>query len=128
MASYELLVIKGPEEGQVYPLEEDEVLIGRDPTCEITLEDRTLSRQHAKILINGDNLTIEDLGSVNGVLVNGVKVSSGELKIDDRLTLGNIELHLRPATDETSPVENLVEQDVQIKNGAGYAGYPVHSA
>lgn len=107
MASYELLVIKGPEEGQVYPLEEDEVLIGRDPACEITLEDRTLSRQHAKILINGDNLTIEDLGSVNGVLVNGVKVSSGELKIDDRLTLGNIELHLRPATDETSPVEKL---------------------
>lgn len=107
MAAYELLVIKGPEEGQVYQLKEEEVIIGRDTTCQLYFEDRTLSRQHARILVNGDNLTIEDLNSVNGVLVNGVRLSSSELKVDDRLTLGNLELLLRPATDHTSQVERL---------------------
>jgi signal transduction histidine kinase/pSer/pThr/pTyr-binding forkhead associated (FHA) protein len=107
MAAYELLVIKGPEEGQIYQLEDEEVIIGRDTTCQVCFEDRTLSRQHARILVNGDNLTIEDLGSVNGVLVNGVRLSSSELKVDDRLTLGNVELLVRPATDDTPQVERL---------------------
>jgi len=107
MAAYELLVIKGPEEGQIYQLKDEEVIIGRDTTCQVCFEDRTLSRQHARILVNGDNLTIEDLGSVNGVLVNGVRLSSSELKVDDRLTLGNVELLLRPATDHTPQVERL---------------------
>ena len=107
MAAYELLVIKGPEEGQVYQLEAEEVIIGRDTTCELCFEDRTLSRQHARIIINGENITIEDLGSVNGVLVNGVRLKSSDLKVDDRLTLGNVELLLRPATDHTPQFERL---------------------
>jgi signal transduction histidine kinase/pSer/pThr/pTyr-binding forkhead associated (FHA) protein len=107
MAAYELLVIKGPEEGQVYQLEAEEVIIGRDTTCELYFEDRTLSRQHARIIINGENITIEDLGSVNGLLVNGVRLKSSDLKVDDRLTLGNVELLLRPATDHTPQFERL---------------------
>jgi adenylate cyclase len=115
MATYELLVIKGPDEGQVYLLKAKEVLIGRDPTCELCFEDRTLSRQHAKILIQGDTLTVQDLGSVNGVLVNGVKITSAELKTNDRLTLGNIELHLQPATNETPSIKKL-SPSVQIND------------
>jgi len=107
MAAYELLVIKGPDEGQIYLLKDEEVIIGRDQTCQICFEDRTLSRQHAKILINGDNLTIEDLGSVNGILVNGVRLSSSDLKVDDRLTLGKVELLVRTATDDIPQAERL---------------------
>ena len=107
MAAYELLVIKGPEEGQIFLLKDDEVIIGRDQSCQICFEDRTLSRQHARILINGDNLTIEDLGSVNGILVNGVRLSSSELKVEDRLTLGKVELLVRLVTDDTPQVERL---------------------
>ena len=107
MAAYELLVIKGPDEGQIYLLKDEEVIIGRDQTCQICFEDRTLSRQHAKILVNSDNLTIEDLGSINGILVNGVRLSSSELKVDDRLTLGKVELLVRFATDDTPQAERL---------------------
>ena len=107
MAAYELLVIKGPDEGRIYLLKDAEVIIGRDQSCHICFEDRTLSRQHAKIVITGDNLIVEDLGSVNGVLVNGVRLSTSELKVDDRLTLGNVELLLRPATNQTHQVERL---------------------
>ena len=107
MAAYELLVIKGPDEGQIYQLKDEKVIIGRDQGCQICFEDRTLSRQHARILINGDDLSVEDLGSVNGVLVNGVRLSSSKLKVDDRLTLGNVELLLRRATDDSHQVERL---------------------
>ena len=106
MATYELLVVKGPEKGQVYPLEVDEIVMGRDPSCQVSFDDRTLSRQHAKLVIDGNNLTIEDLGSVNGVLVNGIRVSSGELKVNDRLNLGNVELLLRSATDKAATIRN----------------------
>ncbi len=107
MSTYELLVVKGPEKGLVYPLESDEVIIGRDPSCELSFDDRTLSRQHVKIVRNGDNLTIEDLDSVNGILVNGTRVSSAELKMDDRITLGKIELLVQPAGETASPLEKL---------------------
>jgi pSer/pThr/pTyr-binding forkhead associated (FHA) protein len=108
MTTYELLVVKGPGKGHVYPLESDEeVIIGRDPSCQLSFDDRTLSRQHVKIVKNGDSLSIEDLDSVNGLLVNGMRVSSAELKVDDRLTLGNIELLVRPAGEKTSPLERL---------------------
>jgi len=107
MSAYELLVIKGPDEGQIYLLQDEEVIIGRDQTCQICFEDRTLSRQHARVLTKGDNLTIEDLGSVNGILVNGVRSSSSELKVDDRLTLGKVELLVRPATDDTPQAKRL---------------------
>jgi signal transduction histidine kinase len=105
MTSYELLVIKGPEEGKLHRLEGDEVVIGRDQSCEVSLDDKTLSRQHAKIVRNGNELAIEDLDSVNGVLVNGARIERSVLKVDDRLTLGNVELQLRPATGEPSSVE-----------------------
>jgi two-component system NtrC family sensor kinase len=107
MAAYELLVIKGPDEGRIYLLEDDEVIIGRDQACQVCFEDRTLSRQHARILVNGDNLTVEDLGSVNGVLVNGVRLNKSDLKVEDRLTLGKVEVIVRPATDDIPKVEKL---------------------
>ncbi|MBT8407599.1 MAG: FHA domain-containing protein [Deltaproteobacteria bacterium] len=107
MSIYELLVVKGPEKGQVYPLKSDEVVIGRDTSCELSFDDKTLSRQHVRIVRNGDSLSIEDLDSANGVLVNGIRVSSAELKVDDRITLGQIELLLRPVGETASPLEKL---------------------
>ncbi|MGD8372446.1 MAG: ATP-binding protein [Syntrophobacterales bacterium] len=105
MTAYELLIIKGPGEGQAYPLDDDEVIIGRDASCQVSLDDRTLSRQHAKIMRHDGVLTIEDLGSVNGILVNGVRVSKSDLKEDDRLTLGNVELRLRQAVGMAAPAK-----------------------
>ena len=109
MAVYELLVIKGPQEGRIYKLKDEEVIIGRDQSCQIYFEDRTLSRQHARIVINGDHLTVEDLGSVNGVLVNGVRLSNSEIKVDDHLTLGKVEFLLRSATKKTHQVERQLQ-------------------
>ncbi len=103
MSGYELLIIKGPNEGQAYLLKGDEVIIGRDPDCELTLDDITLSRKHARIARHSNDLAIEDLGSANGVFVNGVQEKKSILRVDDHLTLGKVEMRLRRATHMPGP-------------------------
>ena len=66
-----------------------EVIIGRSPDCHITIEDPLVSRQHAKIVIEEALARIEDMGSRNGVVVNGEKIDvRAELVDGDRIRLG----------------------------------------
>lgn len=52
------------------------VTIGRDPSCTVPLpDDATVSRSHARITFIGNGMSIEDSGSSNGVLVNGIRIS-----------------------------------------------------
>jgi ABC transport system ATP-binding/permease protein len=53
-----------------------EVLIGRSPECEIILEDPSVSRRHARIRQIGDQFALEDLGSLNGTYLDGMRVTS----------------------------------------------------
>lgn len=71
----------------------EEVIIGRSPDCHISIEDPLVSRQHAKIRVSGDTPTVEDMGSRNGVRVNGrpIKVATA-LKDGDRIRLGTQDL------------------------------------
>ncbi|RYG69331.1 FHA domain-containing protein, partial [bacterium] len=70
-----------------------ETLIGRSLDCQVTIEDPLVSRQHARIVVRGDEATLEDLGSRNGVRLNGVVVrTSAPLKDGDRLRIGTQEL------------------------------------
>lgn len=66
-----------------------ETLLGRSPDCHVTIEDPLVSRRHARIVISDDGAIVEDLGSRNGVRVNG-EVSAGPvtLKDRDRLRIG----------------------------------------
>ena len=59
-----LSIIKGPQTGNVFELDQPEVTIGRDPSNTIFLNDMTVSRSHAKILRNAASVLIEDLGSM----------------------------------------------------------------
>jgi hypothetical protein len=67
--------------------------IGRSRDCEILLEDAGISRHHAEIRPGAEGWTIADLGSTNGVLLNGREVRGGEtLQPGDRLELGSTEI------------------------------------
>lgn len=68
----ELVIRSSSGDEQRIQLEEEEYVLGRDPTVSIPLRDRKVSRQHARIFLKGASYHIEDLGSVNGVLVDGV--------------------------------------------------------
>lgn len=78
---------------QEFDLPRGITLLGRSLDCHVTIEDPLVSRQHARIIIDDAGATVEDLGSRNGVKVNGVTVRAPtELKDGDRLRIGTQDL------------------------------------
>ena len=72
-----------------------ELAIGRDPDCDIVLQDESVSARHAKIFIRNNNVIIEDTGSMNGVFVNGKRISTGTVLFqNDNVSLGYASLNL----------------------------------
>lgn len=72
-----------------------EVVIGRSPDCHITIEDPLVSRRHARLTIDGERAFVQDLGSRNGVRVNGQPIDTKtELSDGSRVRIGTQELIL----------------------------------
>jgi predicted component of type VI protein secretion system len=65
------------------------LLLGRHPECDIQLNSRKVSRRHCCIAQVSTYLVVRDLGSTNGIRINGVRVLEGRLKPGDELTVGN---------------------------------------
>ncbi|HHN46138.1 MAG TPA: FHA domain-containing protein, partial [Planctomycetes bacterium] len=83
------LVIKTPEgEENAHELKDDVTSIGRSSTNIIQIKDEQASREHCRIIKDGDSFRVEDLKSRNGILVNGVKVEQQTLKVGDVLKVG----------------------------------------
>lgn len=88
---YRLVVRQGPEPNEVFELDEDEIIIGRDYTNHIPLNDPEVSREHAKLVRTGPGYTIEDLNSTNGTFINQERVTSSQtLAHGDTVGLGKI--------------------------------------
>lgn len=78
---------------QEFDLAGPEVVLGRGSECHITIEDPLISRRHARVELRGEEAWLSDLGSRNGVRVNGRLVKGEQLLKDgDRLRLGTQEL------------------------------------
>ena len=65
------------------------LLLGRHPECDIQIDSRKVSRRHCCIAQVHDFLVVRDLGSTNGVRINGVRVVEGRIKPGDELTIGS---------------------------------------
>lgn len=87
-----LVVRKGPEVGERFYVDRPELSIGRDPACDIFLNDITVSRRHATLASVGDELSITDNGSLNGTYVNGVTVDSAPLRTGDAVQIGRFQM------------------------------------
>lgn len=91
MAGAKIVIANGGFDGMEYVLNDEETLIGRNPTTDITLLDENISREHALILFDPecDVYTIEDLQSTNGTKVNGKGIRSHELHPGDEIQVGH---------------------------------------
>jgi len=70
-----------------------EFFIGRSSSCHLALDDGLVSRRHAVLRVNDDSIEVEDLGSRNGVSVNGKKIEGATpLKHLDRISIGSQEM------------------------------------
>src|SRR5437016_3692321 len=81
-----------------FKLAEGTTTIGRDPTNQIPLPHSSVSREHAEITCRPDGLTVRDLDSRNGVLVNGVPRKKAVLQPGDKLAICEFEIELATAT------------------------------
>jgi hypothetical protein len=82
----------GGRAGETFPLDGERTTVGRSPDCDIFLDDVTVSRRHAVIARDGDGLTIEDLGSLNGTFLNRKRIESAPLADGDELQIGKYRL------------------------------------
>ncbi len=83
-----LILLAGDDAGKMVRVE-TEVLIGRSPKAALRLTGEGVSRMHARFFREGDRTYVEDLGSTNGTLVNGVKLTAPvALKDGDKIQVG----------------------------------------
>lgn len=86
--SAHLIILKGHKAGKNIKIETDELILGRSTASDLPLEDEGVSRRHARIVLEGDAYWLEDLGSTNGVYVNGEKLNRTKLFDGDRIQVG----------------------------------------
>ncbi|MCO6454175.1 MAG: FHA domain-containing protein [Pirellulaceae bacterium] len=85
-----LIILNGSKSTQ-YPLDDEAMLIGRHPDCTIRFDSNMVSGKHARILREGDAFFLEDLGSRNGTLVNGIKIGQRvRLRDLDEVNFGHV--------------------------------------
>jgi len=92
--SYQLVMRSGPNPGKTYPLNKNEISIGRDTTNDVIINDAEVSRKHAHIVSQGGGFVLEDLGSTNGTFVDGQRLMGPhQLRSGEMIMLGeNISL------------------------------------
>ena len=83
----------GGRAGETFHLDRDQTTIGRSPDCDIFLDDVTVSRKHAVLLERNGEVSIEDLGSLNGTFVNRKRIdSTTRLQSGDEVQIGKYRL------------------------------------
>ena len=98
------------------------LLLGRHPECDIQLNSRKVSRRHCCIAQVSNYLVVRDLGSTNGIRINGVRVLEGRLKPSDELTVGNFRYQVswddRPASapgaDRQAPARIKAKSSIPV--------------
>jgi hypothetical protein len=81
--------------GKQHAVDKVSILIGRSKDCDIRLTDPNVSRRHAEVRQEGTAYWILDLGSTNGLTVNGRRQQRAQLQNEDRITVGSTELIFR---------------------------------
>jgi two-component system cell cycle response regulator len=108
-----LIVMSGERVG-VRASVQGNFLIGRDPECALLLPDPGVSGQHALLEDRGGAWTIVDLGSTNGIAVNGQKTREADLKHGDKLTFGSTILRFEVQDDADKAYSEMIAELVHI--------------
>jgi len=106
-----LVFASGPLAGSEVALERPRVTVGRGSGVEVVVDDPSISHQHAALELGTGGYRIRDLGSTNGVVVNGARMALAELKHGDRIALGQIELRYVVERRAAAPKTHAVESE-----------------
>ncbi len=81
--------------GATYELYLRDMVIGRQTDCDVVLADENVSRRHAELIPSADTFELSDLGSTNGIKVNGKTCGRAVLKDGDAIEIGTVKLWFR---------------------------------
>jgi hypothetical protein len=104
-------------QGQRIEIPIGETLVGRDSSCALRFVDASVSRRHMRFVRRPDELFVEDLGSANGIVVNGRKIGGSLQLLDgDTIQFGRLAVNVRIADDDddldvTTEVKLQAERD-----------------
>lgn len=91
-----LVVHHGPNAGARFLLDVDVTTAGRSVSCDIFLDDVTVSREHAHFVRTGTDFLVRDAGSLNGTYVNRERVAEAQLAEGDEVQIGKYRLTFYP--------------------------------
>lgn len=82
------------DEGSDIPLDRTMVVVGRHPQCDARLDSLRVSRHHCCMTQDKEEVVVRDLGSTNGIRINGQRVEMGRLRPGDELSIAHIRYRL----------------------------------
>src|SRR5574340_385709 len=99
-----LIAQSGPLNGNRWDIDQ-ELVIGRDDTCQVIIQDRQVSRFHARLSVTPDGISLEDLASKNGTFVNGTRLEDPAVLQDgDVIQISMIQSFVYLSSDSTMPL------------------------
>ena len=112
-----LLILTGKHEGQRLTLPEKDVVVGRSEECNITLKTDEVSSRHCCLSFADGQLSVRDLGSRNGTLVNGTETNGDVVLNDgDELQIGPMRFRV-----QTEPTEITKAVSTPAETASGQA-------
>lgn len=131
--NYQLVLFGDHAPYDRYQIESNEIYIGRDPKkCQIVLDDPEVSTVHAVIRKNAIDVTLEDLNSSNGTILNGERINKAHLQTGDEFVIGSTSFTLETRSDlldaesdrlmpvesgQTIETEEIEEEIVEMNDG-----------
>ena len=96
------IVTAGPDAGQHFKSHAERMTLGNDPAADVVLHDPSISRFHVEITVSDGRVTVRDLGSRNGTVLDGVSVTHGFAKNGSMLAIGRTEVRIDLTPDYVS--------------------------
>jgi pSer/pThr/pTyr-binding forkhead associated (FHA) protein len=108
MSSRFVAVDEGPE----ISLDRAMIVVGRHPDCDTRLNSLRVSRHHCCMTRESDHVVVRDLGSTNGIRINGIQVETGSVRLGDELSIAHIRYRLEGEEDSEQASDPAIrEQD-----------------
>lgn len=118
-----LIGMAGDIKGKSFPIEQDEVTLGRSSDNAIPLNNATVSGKHASIKREGDSYVLRDLGSTNGTRVNSREVKEAVLRPKDLVQVGSVEFMFNSEAMSFEDAQEVFSK-TEVLESAGSAAMP----
>lgn len=95
------------------------VVVGRNADCDVVMDSKKVSRQHCCIAQINDYLVVRDLGSTNGVRINGQRVTESKLFAGDELSIGNLRYRVQwegSSIPSAAPSRKLTDSEIEMSD------------